>query len=81
MRTEEAGHQVALPEALMYPSGVIIVFNDGPTATIHERDCSHADEDFRGLDGGRALVVTSRKLARGALKHLGKAEHKCVHCS
>ena len=80
-KTVEAGHQVAFPEALMYPSRVIIVFNDGPTATIHERDCCHADEDFRGLDGGRALLVTSRELARGALKHLGKAEHKCVHCS
>ena len=80
-KTVEAGHQVALPEALMYPSGVTIVFNDGPTATIHERDCSHADEDYRGLDGGRALLVTSRELAREALKHLGKAEHKCVHCS
>ena len=80
-KTVEAGHQVALPEALMYPSGVIIVFNDGPTATIHELDCSHADEDFRGLDGGRTLLVTSRKLARGTLKHLGKAERKCVNCS
>ena len=80
-RTVEAGHQVALPEALMYPSGVSIVFNDGPTATIHERDCSHANEDFRSLDGGRVLVVTSRELARGVLEHLGKAEHKCVHCT
>ena len=80
-KTVKAGHQVAMPEALMYPSGVIIVFNDGPTATIHERDCSHADEDFRGLDGGRALVVTSRELARGTLKHLGKVERKCVNCS
>jgi len=80
-KTVEAGQQVALLAALMYPSGVTRVFNDGPTATIHERDCSHADEDFRGLEGGRALVVTSRALARGALEHLGKTERKCVHCS
>ena len=80
-RKMEAGEQVALPEALMYPSGVSIVFNDGPTATIHERDCSHANDDSRGLDGGRVLVVTSRELARGVLEHLGKAEHKCVHCT
>ena len=80
-RKMEAGEQVALPEALMYPSGVNIVFNDGPTATIHERDCSHANDDFRGLDGGRALLVTSRELARGVLEHLGKSEYKCVHCT
>ena len=80
-RTVEAGQQAALPDALMYPSRVTIVFNDGPTATIHERDCIHTDDDFRGLDGGRALLVTSRKLAREALEHLGKAEHRCVHCT
>ena len=80
-RKMQAGEQVALPEALMYPSGVSIVFNDGPTARIHERDCSHANEDFRGLDGGRVLVVTSREVARGVLEHLEKAERKCVHCT
>ena len=80
-RKMEAGEQAALPEALMYPSGVSIVFNDGPTATIHERDCSHANDDFRGLDGGRVLVVTSRELARGVLESLGKAEHECAHCT
>ena len=80
-RKMEAGEQAALPEALMYPSGVSIVFNDGPTATIHERDCSHANDDFRGLDGGRVLVVTSRELARGVLESLGKAKHECAHCT
>ena len=81
-RKMEAGEQAALPEALMYPSGLSIVFNDGPTATIHERDCcSHANDDFRGLDGGRVLVVTSRELARGVLESLGKAEHECAHCT
>ena len=80
-RRMKAGEQVAPFEALMYPSGVSIVFNDGPTAMIHERDCSHANEDFRGLDGARALSVTSRGLAREVLQHLGKAEHKCVHCT
>ena len=80
-RKMKAGEQVALPEALMYPSGVSILFNDGPTATIHERDCSHANDDFRGLDGGRVLVVTSRELARGVLESLGKAEHECAHCT
>ena len=80
-RRMKAGEQVAPFEALMYPSGVSIVFNDGPTAIIHERDCSHANDDFRGLDGARALSVTSRGLAREVLQHLGKAEHKCVHCT
>ena len=78
--TVKAGSHVALPEALMYPSGVVVVFNDGPTATIHERDCSHADHDFRGLDGGRTLSLTSRELARGALEHLGKEERRCPFC-
>ena len=80
-RKMEAGEQMACPEALMYPSGVSIVFGDGPTATIHERDCSHANEDFRGRDGGRVLVVTSRGLAREVLEHMEKAERKCVHCT
>ena len=80
-RKMEAGEQMALIDALMYPTGVSIVFNDGPTATIHERDCSYANEDFRGLDGGRVLTVTSRKLARGVLEQLEKVEHKCVHCT
>lgn len=75
------GEQKAPLNALMYPSSVSIVFNDGPTATIHERDCSHANDDFRGLDGARALSVTSRGLAREVLEHLGKAEVKCVHCT
>ena len=79
-RTVKAGQQAALPDALMYPSAVTIVFNDGPTATIHERDCIHAG-DSRALDGGRALLVTSRELAREALEHLGKAEQRCVHCT
>ena len=80
-RKMKTGEQVALPNALMYPSRVSIVFNDGPTATIHERDCSHANEDFRGLDGGRVLVVTSRDLARKVLEQLGKSDQKCVHCT
>ena len=80
-RMLKAGQQAAFPEALMYPSGVSIVFNDGPTATIHERDCSHTNEDFRSLDGGRVLEVTSREIARGVLEHLEKAELKCVHCT
>ena len=77
----EAGEGVALPEALMYPSRVSIVFNDGPLATIHEGDCSHADEDLRSLEGGRVLTVTSRELARAVLAHLKKGERKCVHCT
>ena len=80
-RKMEAGEQMALVDALMYPTGVSIVFNDGPTATIHERDCSYANEDFRGLDGGRVLTVTSRKFARGVLEQLEKVEHECVHCT
>ena len=80
-RKMKTGEQVALPEALMYPSRVSIVFNDGPTAKIHECDCSHANEDFRGLDGGRVLVVTSRDLARKVLEQLGKSDQQCVHCT
>ena len=80
-RKMEPGEQMAPPEALMYPSGVNIVFNDGPTAMIHERDCSYANDQFRSLDGGRVLTVTSREMARGVLEHLGKAEHKCMHCT
>ena len=79
--TMKAGEQMALPGALMYPSRVSIVFNDGPTATIHECDCSRANEEFRGLDGARVLSVTSKELARAVLEHLGKAEHKCAHCT
>lgn len=80
-RGMKAGDQMALPEALMYPSGVSIVFNDGPTAMIHARDCSHANDDYRDLDGARALSVTSRKLAREVLKHLEKVEQRCAHCT
>ena len=80
-RKVKVGEQAALPEALMYPSGVSIVFNDGPTAKIHERDCRYANDEFRGLDGGRLLSVTSRKLAREVLEHLGKTEQRCVHCT
>ena len=77
----EAGEGMALSEALMYPSAVSIVFNDGPLATIHERDCGHADGDLCGLDGGRVLTVTSRELAGAVLAHLEKAERKCMHCT
>lgn len=80
-RKMKAGEGTALPHALMYPSGVSIVFNDGPTATIHERDCRHADDELRGLEGGRVLTVTSRELARAVLAHLKKDERKCVHCT
>ena len=80
-RGMKAGEQVASPEVLMHPSRVSIMFNDEPTATIHERGCSHANDGFRGLDGGRVLVVTSRELARGVLEQLGKTEHRCVHCT
>ena len=66
----EAGQQEALPETLMYPSWVSIVFNDGPTATTHERDCSHANEDFNNLDRGRILMMPSRELAQGVLECL-----------
>ena len=80
-RKMKAGEGVALAHGLMYPSGVSIVFNEGPAATIHERDCSHAEEDLRSLEGGRVLTVTSRALARAVLAHLEKSERKCVHCT
>ena len=80
-RGMKAGEQMAGVEALMYPSGVSILFNDGPMGRIHERDCSHANDEFRGLEGARALSVVSRKLAREVLEHLGKTEHRCANCT
>ena len=62
--------------ASMYPSAVYIIFNDGPTATIHERDCSHKDIQFQSVDGGRWLRVSSLEVARAVIEQLGKHERR-----
>ena len=46
-KTLGPGEGIAIPaEAAMYPSAVFIILNE-PTATIHERDCSHHDTQFQ----------------------------------
>ena len=54
-----------------YPSGVFIYW-DGPTAVIHERDCSHKDTQFENMDSVRSLLVSSRGIARAVVEHWGK---------
>ena len=79
-KTLEPGEGTIVPiEAGMYPSAVFIILN-GPTATIHELDCSHKDTHFQSVEGGRWLRVSSRAVARAVVEHLGKQEHRCEHC-
>ncbi len=81
-KTLEIGEGMDMPAtASMYPSAVYIIFNDGPTATIHERDCSHKDTQFQSVDGGRWLRVSSLEVARAVIEQLGKHERRCEHCS
>ena len=81
-KTLEVGAGMDIPaEVSMYPSAVGIVFNDGPTATIHELDCSHKDTQFQSVDGGRWLRVSSLKVAHAVIEQLGKHERRCEHCS
>ena len=77
----EPGTGIALPEALMLPSPAIIVFSDEISATIHERDCSQCNAQLQSLERGRQMVVHSVALAREVVKHMGKHEALCEHCS
>ena len=80
-RTLEAGGGMALPmTAAMYPSAMSIVFSDGPTAVIHELDCSDKDRQFQSVDGGRWVRVVSRGVAREVIEQLGKQEVRCEGC-
>lgn len=77
----KAGGGMVIPaEAAMYPTAVIIVFSDDPTAVIHELDCGDKDRQFKGVDGGRWVRVRSREIACEAIEHLGKREVRCEHC-
>ena len=79
--SSKPGEGMALPEALMYPSSVSIVFSDGPSATIHEGDCSQSHAQLRSLERGREMVVHSGELAREVVRHMGKQETSCEYCS
>ena len=79
-KTLEPGEGMVVPvEAGMFPSGVFIIW-DGPTAVIHERDCSHKDTQFENTGGVRSLLVSSRGVARAVIEHLGIQEHRCGYC-
>ena len=81
-RQMEPDHCLVLPTVHMRPfAGAWIVFGDGPTATVHERDCDQADKEYRQLDGGRMMQMPSRQLAQQVLSELGKTEQPCGHCS
>ena len=81
-KTLEVGEGMDIPvTAAMYPSAVLIVFSDGPTATIHELDCSDKDRQFQSIDGGHWIRVDSRETARAVIGWLGKQERGCEHCS
>ena len=66
------------PEAAMYPSSVVIVLN-GPTATIHELDCSHVEAQCQ-VYGARWLRVVSMEVAYAVIEHLGNHENRCEYC-
>ena len=54
-KTLEVGEGMDIPAtAAMYPSAVLIVFSDGPTATVHELDCNDKDRQFQSIDGADA---------------------------
>ena len=75
-------HCFIIPTIHMRPfAGAWIVFGDGPTATVHDRDCEHADREYRQLDGGRMVQMPSRQVAQEVLAELGKTEQPCGHCS
>lgn len=81
--TVEPNTGMALPEALMLPpeSRGAIVFDDGPLATVHAGDCTHAATQFQNLKNGRQMVVHSPELARQVILHMGKQDTRCEHCS
>ena len=81
-RQMEPGNALLLPTGHMPPfAGGFIEFGDGPNATVHERDCDRADQEWRQLDGGRMMQMPSRQLAQEVLAELGKTEQLCGHCS
>ena len=80
-KTLKAGEGMDIPvTAAMYPSAVLIVFSEGPTAVIHELDCSDKNRQFQSVDGGRWVRVDSRGVAREVIEQLGKQEIRCEHC-
>ena len=79
-RTLEAGEGADIPAWVsMYPSAVFIILN-GPSATIHELDCSNKDTHFQNVEGARWLRVSSLEVALAAIDLLGEKEHRCEHC-
>lgn len=81
-RNLEPDNCLLLPTVHMRPfAGAWIVFSDGPTATVHERDCEQADKEWRQMDGGRMMQMPSRQFAQEVLAELGKTEQPCGHCS
>lgn len=81
-RQMEPDHSFVIPTVHMRPfAGAWIVFGDGPTATVHERNCSQADKEYRQLGGGRMMQMPSRQMAQEVLVELGKSERPCGHCS
>ena len=70
------------PEIHMRPfAGAWIVFDDGPTATVHDRQCEQAESQYRQLVGGRKVQMPSLDVARAVLAELGKSEGPCEHCA
>ena len=77
----EPDHCLLIPEVHMRPfAGAWIVFNDGPTATVHARDCDRAHPEYLQLDGGRMVQMPSWQSAKEVLVELGKTERPCGHC-
>ena len=78
----EPDNCLLLPTVYMRPfAGAWIVFGDGPTATIHDRDCDQVDREWRQIGGGRMMQMPSLQFAQEVLAELGKTEQPCGHCS
>jgi len=78
--TLKPGEGADLPAwASMIPTAVIVVL-DGPTATIHELDCSQKDFQFQNADGTSWMRLASREVARAVIEQMGKKEQPCQHC-
>ena len=79
----ESDTGMAVPTALMLPpeSRGVIVFDDGPMATVHAGDCTYAATQFQNLKNSRQMVVNSPALARQVILHMGKQDIRCEHCS
>ncbi|MCY3542141.1 MAG: hypothetical protein OXH31_09600 [Gammaproteobacteria bacterium] len=71
---------LALPTAAMASSSACIVFDDGPNATIHERDCEQAAEQFQNTEGSKQMIVPSIQQAREVIAHMDKQETLCEYC-